>query len=858
MDARLPGHGGGKYKDIVFADVRHSLLGMIELAEHEGYRLTFDTIVGLIREGLTLQDFLENDEQRIANVREPVKRSIRSLIDMYGASEVGAICSRWTFFHLVFLGMGVTDSLSRLMMVAKIDFKEFENMDYETFKSRTGGRNRLSTYLKLKDAYITFCTEMGEGHRTFESVQQHIFVPSPPTAIRQPSNISKRAYATFERKFLNSCYDTFEETFTINQVSEKLNADERYIRMILKNASEKGLLETDGHDVKKIRRTFEELMRWDCLPEPEIIKMRFSEGLSVGDIADTMGLSRQRVSTRLHSALSLIPLSHVTEAKRYLRRFRRFFMNEDIFVNVFDEHPGIFKLLSAKSRNGKQDTMDMYTRLTEDQKERFERHFSVTFMDGKLVPVNKKSILEKVIFDHAFDQPLRIEEIHSIYRKYIYDRFPEKMAVSLYTDERSLQGIAARSDFTVSSYGNKVRYHQPHLFTQERMERLNGLLDLQPGVYNTRHLFHRDTELMKELDCRDPWELHNIIKNKIEHPHVIMARMPELAINVENKEAWLRHLISEHSPVALEEFLIFLSDNFGLHIPSMRSLIQTNLGEHLTPENTLVARVPSVTTEERDWLSSVLVEDIYTFDQLLDTYSDTSDFYDKFLNKAVLSTVGYVIRGGFIVKEAFGSGEAYFRDLIRSQDLYQIQDIPAARTQTYFKVLKDLETNLEIFRFDEDHYIGLRRLEKTGISKLDIETEIIKLVEHAKSLGGEYFTFSSLQKVCDSRLFDLGMENVFYERLIRLDDRINFIPSGGGDIFYFSKEKRTLGQFYLEHLPKNGGVDVDELMERLEERYLIPFNRSKLIESIKERGGFFSQETGKVYLVKEIFLDSIY
>lgn len=855
MCERVAGRGRGRYQDIEFDNVHHSLLGLIEFANIDRNRLSFESVLSLIREGFTIQDFIDNNEQRLDSIRKPLKNAILDLLDTYGESRVNDMCSRWTFYHLIFLDMGVTESLSKLMAVAQIDFEEFDLMDYENFKSRTGGRNRLSTYLKLRDSYMTFKDEIGE--EVFKGLtSQQVSIPVKPKL--KPLNLSKREYKRLEKQFLETYYDEFQENFTVKELSARMDVDERFIQLILKNASRKGLLETDGYDVKKIRRSFEELLLWESLPEPEIIRLRLVEGYSVAEIADKLGLSRQGVSIKLKTALSLVPTSHVIEAKRYLRRFRKFKMNEDMFVKIFDEHPAVFRWLSLKVKNGNKDVREMYTRLTEEQQKRFEVYFSVTLLDGDLVSVDKKTILEKVIFDHAFDNSCRIEEIHEIYKGYIYAQFPVEIADSLYTDERTLQGIASRSSLTISSYGNRVRYHNPKVFTDERMNRLQILLQLEPGVYNARYIFQLDPGLMEELNCQDPSELHNIIKTRISHPHITMGRMPELAIGVSDKLTWVRHLIREHAPIPLEEFLDMLSRRFGLHIPSMRSLVQTTMLEHLSPDNVLIASFPTITDEETEWLRTILAEDIYTFDQLLDLHKDVPDLYDRFLNKWVLSHVGYTISGGFIVKSEYGSGEAYFRDVIKSKDLYRIQDIPAAKTQSYFKVLKDLETELEIFRADDDHYMNIGRLEKGGFSKSMIRAEIEDIVEAARHLDTEYFTFPMLQEVCDSELVDLGMENVFYERLIRIHPDVNFIPSGGGDIFYFSREKRMLGHFYLAHLHENEGIDVHVFERGLEERYGITFNSGKIIESIRDRGGFFSPETEKVYRDKSIFLDDLY
>lgn len=851
---RLPGQGGGRYHDIPLKDLQNSFLGLIDVAEKEGYRFTFHTAVQLIRQGLTPDDFLMGDEETLIKFREPVKITLGELVELYGPERFYELCSRRTFYHLIFLGMGVNESLPRLLGSRGFDYISFKDVDYDTFKEMTGGRNRLTTYQKLMGAYRAFEGEMGASFESSGSSVAHL----GPVRVEVSDKIGKREMNVLEREFVSNCYDSLPKKFTVEELKGRLGVDERRLSVILKRAEEKGLLKVDGHDVEKLRRAFKDIMSSEYIPNKELVSMRFEEGLSLQEMANRLDVSKQRVSQKLKTTLEWIPISHVKEAKRYLRRFRRFAMTEEAFVTIFEESPAIFRLLDAKAKSGTNDMLEMYTRLNEEQRRNFEQYFSVFPIDDRLVPFSKKSILESVVFENARDHALRIEEVAVLYQQYIDDFFPEETAIGLRVDERSLMGLASRSEHIIGSNGLRVRYHSPDVCTEDRLERVRRLLNLEPGIYHARFIYDLDRELMQELDCQDAYELHNLIKNKIDHPHVIMGRMPELAINVEDKKTWLRHLIGEHSPMPLEEFLGYLEGNFGLHVPSMRSLIQTDFAHHLTPDNILITETPSISLAEGEWLSSVLVEDIYTFDQLLDAFPDKPELYDKFLNKAVLSTVGYVIRGGFIVRQEFGSGESYFRSKIRAQDLYRIEYTPASRTQTYFKVLKDLETNLEIFRFDEDHYISLGRMERSGITKQEIEVEIVKLVRFASGLGEEYFTLPQIQEKIDSPLFNLGMENVFYERLIRLQDGVNFIPTIGGDIFYFAKEKRAIGQFYLEHMPSEDGLDVHFLMAELEERYQISLNRAKLIESIKERGGHFSPETGKVYRNKDTFLSSIY
>lgn len=856
MNERKPGFGGGRYQDIRIEDLQHSFLGMIDVAEREGYPLSFNSVIQLIRQNLTVQDFISGEPAIRDRFREPVSKTLTALMGIYGPEEFTRMSAERTFYHLIIMGMGVNESLPRLLKVKGFDYHSFRNVDYETFKERTGGRNRLNTYEKLTNSYKAFEEAVGPDS-TKTVFSKPLPTPSIPPQGRSV-HIGKRQFTLLERRFLKNWYDELGDTFTVDELKEKFGRDERYVRLVLQSSEEKGLLVQDEHVVKKIKRTFEELLAWDGLPEKEFMHMRFHGLKSVNEISIRCGISRQRVSTRLNTAMELVPLTHIDETSAHLRLFTRFNLSEDAFVDIFDMHRGVYRMLSAKLKRGERHISEIYDNLEPEQQKRFERHFSLFLYNGELVPVNKKNIFEHVLRIHASTTPLHIGEVKRHYEQFIAEHIPSELATSLLTDEMTLKGVGERSEVVLNSYGHRLRFHDPKVFIDERVERLQRLLQLEPGVYNTRYIFQLDPELMEELNCQDPSELHNIIKTRISHPHITMGRMPELAIGVSDKLTWVRHLIREHAPIPLEEFLDMLSRRFGLHIPSMRSLVQTTMLEHLSPDNVLIASFPTITDEETEWLRTILAEDIYTFDQLLDLHKDVPDLYDRFLNKWVLSRVGYTISGGFIVKSEYGSGEAYFRDVIKSKDLYRIQDIPAAKTQSYFKVLKDLETELEIFRADDDHYMNIGRLEKGGFSKSMIRAEIEDIVEAARHLDTEYFTFPMLQEVCDSELVDLGMENVFYERLIRLHPDVNFIPSGGGDIFYFSREKRMLGHFYLAHLHESEGIDVHVFERGLEERYGITFNSGKIIESIRDRGGFFSPETEKVYRDKSIFLDDLY
>lgn len=856
MDERKPGFGGGRYQDIRLEDLQHSFLGMIDVAEREGYSLSFNSVIQLTRQHLTVQDFISGEAATIERFREPVYKTLTALLGIYGPEQFIRMSAERTFYHLIFMGMGVNESLPRLLKVKGFDYHSFKRVDYETFKEKTGGRNRLNTYEKLMTSYLAFEEAMGSCSSESVLPESYQTPVNPPVGRHAP--IGKRQFTLLERKFLQKWYDELDDTFTVEELREKFGRDERYVRLVLQASEQKGLLAHDEHVVKKIRRTFEEFLVWDGLPEKEFMRMRFQGLKSVNEISEQRGISRQRISTRLNTAVGLVPLTHIDETNAHLKLFTQFSISEDAFVEIFDMHRGVYRLLSAKLKRGERHISEIYDNLEPEQQSRFERHFSLFLYDGELVPVNKKNIFEHVLRIHASTTPLHIGEVKRHYEQFIAEHIPSELATSLLTDEMTLKGVGERSEFVINSYGHGLRFHDPKVFTGERVERLLRLLQLEPGVYNTRYIFQLDPELMEELNCQDPSELHNIIKTRISHPHVTMGRMPELAIGVSDKLTWVRHLIREHAPIPLEEFLDMLSRRFGLHIPSMRSLVQTTMLEHLSPDNVLIASFPVITDEETEWLRGILVEAIYTFDQLLDLYKDVPDLYDRFLNKWVLSHVGYTISGGFIVQSEYGSGEAYFRCVIKSKDLYRIQDIPAAKTQSYFKVLKDLETELEIFRADDDHYMNIGRLEKGGFSKSMIRAEIEGIVETARHLDTEYFTFPMLQEVLDSELVDLGMENVFYERLIRLHPDVNFIPSGGGDIFYFSREKRMLGHFYLAHLHESEGTDVHVFERGLEERYGMMFNSGKIIDSIRDRGGFFSPETEKVYRDKSIFLDDLY
>lgn len=662
-----------------------------------------------------------------------------------------------------------------------------------------------------------------------------------------------------EHAFREMVYDRLNDEFSLEDVSREADVGLSESSSLLGQPSLSNLLIPldDGNYKKKIR-TIQSALSSEA-ESPELIRDKLERGLTIQETAERNGLETRDVQRRQRQDLGRIPLSHVKEARRYLQRFERFSIPENVFVEVFEESAAVHRFLSLKAKAGTEDFKDIHGRLNDRQRRLLRKSLSlVQTPGGDVLPVTRIGVLEYILWLHADEGARPIEEWEQLYNQYIEESYKAEVTEKLRTDSKKLFSLASRSESIILSAGKHLRFYDQSRLTKKRLQRLRGLLRIEPGFYGINRLHSLSPSLMDEMDCRDPMELQYILGRYIEMTNMTIVRQAEVAIGTMEKSQWLKKMIRQYSPIRLDDFQKVIEGRFGIPPATVRQVIRRELPDYLSPDGTLGQSMSLLTKREATWFSRRLTREIYTYEELEDEFAHIPEFSSRYLNGGALEKVGFTNQGGLVLRTTHSSVESYFQSILKREELFTVPDAPVFKTSAFRSVVKRMEGRYDLFRFDSTTYISIAGLRKAGINKGMIRELVKSMIRIAKLSKENYFTISSIREELDSPIIELGMEDVFFEGLLHTQNRVGSVRTGRGDIFYIGQDKRTLGRLLIDLLPVRGGIDVDTMSEHILEVLRINFDRNSIITNVRGRGGYFSPETGMLYKDKEVFLDSIY
>ncbi|KOP31395.1 hypothetical protein ADM98_00655 [Exiguobacterium sp. BMC-KP] len=507
-------------------------------------------------------------------------------------------------------------------------------------------------------------------------------------------------------------------------------------------------------------------------------------------------MTRERVRQILEKVVSGIPLTNIIEARRMRYLFESYELDYVFFETVLGERKETYHFLSEKCSEGTSSKRKIYSFLQSEQRQRMLLSEGLyENLEGQAVTMTKSGMVEKYYALEGREME-HVSIHHRRYLAYIEEvlRDQEGALGTFRLSERAFEGVSDRIEGCIQSAGRKVRYLDIRPILEER-DVIESLFVLDPGIYNARLIYDVHADYFWSLDIRTHHELHNILKDNLKIDAIQMRRMPEFGVMVTDKLEWLVGLIDEMGPIPLETFLLRVEEAYGLSISSTRSLIQMELSDYITAQNELAHEIPELTEGEEAFIRSVLVQDIYTAQELIEKHSVTvADFQHRYLNKRNLSVVGYDLRRGFVLRKGLGSGEAYFRRLLLSEDYFRWdRRSNVQNTQSFWKTLLDLQEDLDLFRIEEDVYMSISVLERAGVAKKTVADFRERVGAHFS--GGRYYTMKTIREEVEHPILNLGFEDVFYERICRSDAEVRFIQTPSGHVFYQAGERRNQADF---------------------------------------------------------------
>lgn len=834
------------------------ILNLIDLGETKGIKLGMNPIIRIMKSGKTLEDLFVNFG-KIDGVSSIINNKIQNILNNISKAEFDFLKNQESFYRLLLIENGLTDTIVRnFLLPSDLRFSDLEGLDYIKFKALTGGKEKLALFHKIMTAHNSYVDRI-KGHTVnlmVETNQENIqTVVNLTVETNQESIQTNNTFSESIEEKAIIVFDRMSDEESITSWIKMLEADEDSAMRTLFRLKHQGMVDIDGRLIKKRTIGIDEFIEGQKnVRTRDILRARLS-GRSVRVLAEEHKISHQYVSQILDKALSKIPVTHISGVGNHAYLFQNFKLDLNFFKNILMQDERIYYFIKEKCFKGERARRETYDFLTSEQKKRLLYVESlVEDSNGRPVVLSKQNLVEKyfILFGGEIKH---IESHHASYLEFLAmelrDRNEEIHACAL--SVRNFENLVSRAPYCIQSDKRKVRhFRSSHIMDEKPV--IEDLFKLDDGIYSTKLVFQKNESYFNSLDIRNYYELHNLLRYHLTIDSIEMRRMPDFSINISDKFEWMLKLISVLEPITVVEFAQYLENNYGLHAASSRSLILAELSDHIDSQKRLTCTISRLNVEEKAFIKALMVEDIYSIAELEKSHHEISNFRQKYLNNLVLNDLGYVVSGSFVLRKKIGRAERYFRRLVLKQDYFKVDKSPLQNSQSFLKVLSDLQKSYELLRIEENLYMKLSVLEKIGFSKediLDFQNQVVSFF-----MNRQYYSMKNIHGEMQHELLELGFDDIFYERICRESEGVGYIPLGSGDIFYRSKNKKNLTDFLKDEVEE--GIEVSELISLIKEKYGVSLDTRKVIEKLKGAGYHYIIETGSLHSDKNVFFERLY
>ena len=441
------------------------------------------------------------------------------------------------------------------------------------------------------------------------------------------------------------------------------------------------------------------------------------------------------------------------------------------------------------------------------------------FIGGIWIEKRRADIEELVVREYCK------EDVHfSDYVK-IFNEFLEREGIEFdediyYTESiiRSRKNRMKEARFLLWKQNEKIRYYDidGRDFT-ELLDVLN--LEAYENIeLSTLKFVENYPEILNKYDIHDQYELHNLLRKIVpegSYNDFRCGRMPEIIFGTFDRDAAILDILIDYAPVSTEKLCNLVHEEYGYDI----ALIQSTYLKSFTAychQGVYSIDQKLMPLDRRKELKKALNEDFYFIEEIRGIYRSLFQDADlEEINPYNLKLMGFNVLSRYVIQN-YSSVEDYFEDILTKEDIADITHYRKryAYVPLFSSKLMSLKRNMQVVEFEPNHIINVRKLEKSGVSKEDIDDFCDKVFDFVTD--DDYFSVQSIKSDgFESELFNLGFSDWFYANLLISDERFSFGKMFGNIILYKGNKNITIQSFEMSCINKYDSLDVFDLMTEL-------------------------------------------
>lgn len=559
------------------------------------------------------------------------------------------------------------------------------------------------------------------------------------------------------------------------------------------------------------------------------IVIEILDGAKQSDIAKKIGVSRERIRQIFNKELKRLPET-LEEDVLYRDIFIKYNFEKELFINLFKTDNIVYGYLENKYDKGDKSCSELIgvDYFDKDEEEIIKKFYKLITYNGLTVKEEKISLLMAILQTEATQYG--IENLINEYNKVIEEN---NYNLEKIYDCHNIESVLSRQKNVIMSNKRRFRYYNYDLLTQEDVNQLREMLEVDDGAYYTDYFFEKNKELMNRINILDKCELYNLLKRLFANEKdIVFSNMPIVLIGYKTKEEFFKDKIFTLAPITLDEFSKLLSQEYGHQTDSLKAYISKYFGRYIT-KGIINTEDKEFTEGEINLIKNVLTRDIYAIKEvkeiLFELLNKDCSEYIKTVN---FEKVNFKIGENYIVRTGTGSIEEVVRKELLKEDIFDVNETKLKVTSSFSLEFYGLIKENKLIKFADNKYYTTKGLEKKNINIEIIEKfkkEVYQLFEDE-----EIFTIYTIQqKGILENYQELNINKVFLECIIKTIEGIK--NTSIMDNVAFLKSNREFfnkADFVEKIMLDNELTKVGEIKDFLKTKYDINVEAYKLKELI--------------------------
>ena len=631
-------------------------------------------------------------------------------------------------------------------------------------------------------------------------------------------------------------YKYLEEKF--GKVNNKINFSDN-----VNNLIDEGLVILEDEKILTLKKpVLYYAKRLKSEKQYEALKYRL-KNYTLQEIGDRIGLTRERARQLIKQSLNNLP-RNVREIKNAYW-FENYKLNQSIYNYLFEDDAYNYLVLVYSEGEENWSAIINDEMADEELKRKvFDKsQKDMVVLDEVAITKNKTSIIRYLIQTFC-EEVTSYQEIEELYSLFLEEHISNQENLEL--NDRYLETRISGQDIVVERPGKKFRFYDYEEYDWALFYKELGLLEWRDMDLSTEIIFNAKKSLMEDYNILNKYELHNIMKrtqNQWDGINIKFSRTPHLVIGDGDREAQVKNLLFENSPIKKDDLAELYCQTYGVNKASIMANYFDTIKEYQIGD-TYVAKDIEINESILDKLIEVVDDKNLVFlediQKIINMETSTVTLY--------LNQLGFKKYANYYITDNYkNTTELFENELFNKYEIIDTEKIDSRilGLSSFTNLMYKKIYSMDIVEFDKNKFITINKLNEIGLSKAifnQFRKETILLLK-----DNRFWSLTNILEVVDKqRIDEFGFNDIFFSSLLRGANNLYSQRISNNYLFKFN-EPVSLNTFLFYLINSKKIIDVYNLISEIKLVYELNVEKYKIIEATKKLGMYYDEIMEKIY-----------